>query len=219
MAKKEETKQAEGIEVKDIKEAQEKIAELQKDGSLNKPTEEEVNEATKIFNEQAKEFNETKFEIGTPEEFDKVYDFVMEFMDKHVYWTKQGWMGVLRMVEELEQLKKDRKDEAFGLSYHALEFLFFALTNPGGNGLETAKALDAIKETYGEILETTGKILEKARADLKEIQFLQDKVTAMQQGFYLEREDGTEEAAQAAAEEAEGFATPTAEELLNKEKK
>jgi len=199
------------IEVKDLKEAQEKIEELRKDSSINKPTEKEINEATKIFNEQAKKFNETKFEIGKPEDFDKVYGFVMEFMEKHVYWTKQGWMGVLRMVEELEQLKKDHKDEAFGVSYHALEFLFFALTNPGGSGLETAKALDAAKETYGEVLDLAGHRLEEARKELKEIQFLQDQVTAMQQGFYLERED-----APIPEEQATAFAAPSTDDLLKK---
>lgn len=210
MAKKEKIKEAESIEVKDIKEAQEKIAELQKDGSVNKPTEEEINEATKLFNEQAANFNTRKFKIGEHEEFDKVFGFVLEFMEKHVYWTKQGWMGVLRMVEELDQLKKERKEEPFGVSYHALEFLFFALTNPGGNGLETAKALDAVKDTYGEVLDLTGKVLEAARAELKDIQFLQEQVAAMQQGFYLEKEDGVEEV------EAEAFAAPTTDELLKK---
>lgn len=201
-----------GVEVKDLKEAQEKIEELSKDSSLNKPTEEEINEATKMFNEQAAQFNGKRFEIGSVEDADKFLDFVLEFMEKHVYWTKQGWMGVLRMVEELEQLKKDKKeDEPFSVGYQALEFLFFALTNPGGNGLESAKAIDAVKEVYGEVLESSGKVLEAARAELKEIQFLQDKVTAMQQGFYLEREPVAEEDV-----ENSGFAAPTADDLLKK---
>jgi len=203
-----------GIEVKDIKEAQEKIAELQKDSSVNKPTEDEINEAVKIFNEQAADFNSKLFEIGTPEKAEEIYDFMLEFLEKYVYWTKQGWMGVLRMDEELKIRKKERKEgDPFEVGYQALEFMFYMLTNPGGTGLKTAKAIDKVKELYGEILDSTGKKLEEARAQLKEIQFLQDKVTAMQQGFYLEREDGVAE------EENLDFPTPTTEDLLNKKDK
>jgi hypothetical protein len=203
-----------GIEVKDIKEAQEKIAELQKDSSVNKPTEDEINEAVKIFNEQAADFNSKLFEIGTPEKAEEIYDFMLEFLEKYVYWTKQGWMGVLRMDEELKIRKKERKEgDPFEVGYQALEFMFYMLTNPGGTGLKTAKAIDKVKELYGEILDSTGKKLEEARAQLKEIQFLQDKVTAMQQGFYLEREDGVAE------EEDQDFPSPTTEDLLNKKDK
>jgi len=201
------------MEVKTVDEAAEKIAELQKDGSINKPTEAEINEATTVFNEQAKQFNEKRFEIGTPEKANEYFDFVLEFMDKHVYWTKQGWMGVLRMVEELEQLKKDLKEgECFSVGYQALEFLFYALTNPGGNGLQSAKELEAIAETYGKVLEDSGKVLEAARKELKEIQFLQDQVTAMQQGFYLEREDGVLQEG-----EEPQFTAPSTDDLLKKE--
>lgn len=202
------------IEVKTVDEAAEKIAEIQKDSSVNKPTEKEINEATKIFNEQAAEFNGKRFEIGAPEKGDKYLDFVILFMDKYVYWTKQGWLGVIKMTEELEQFKKDKKEgEPFSLGYQALEFLFYALTNPGGTGLKSAKDLESVAEIYGEIIEDSGKVLEQARKDLKEIQFLQDQVTAMQQGFYLEREDGV-----AKEEEDQGFASPSADDLLKKEK-
>lgn len=199
------------IEVKSVDEAAAKIAELQKDGSLNKPTEAEINEAVKVFNEHAKQFNEKRFKIGTPEKANNYFDFVLTFMEKHVYWTKQGWMGVLRMVEELEQLRKDLKEgECFSVGYQALEFLFYALTNPGGNGLQTAREIEKVAEIYGEVLESTGKVLEEARKELKDIQFLQDQVTAMQQGFYLEREDGVSQ------EENSSFASPSTDDLLKK---
>ena len=121
------------IEVKNIAEAQAKLAELNKDNSINKPSEAEVNAATDEFNKLAASFNGKKFKIGTVKQADESFDFVLEFMEKHVYWTKNGWMGVLKMHEELTETKKNKKkNEAFRVGYQALEFLFYALTNPGG---------------------------------------------------------------------------------------
>jgi hypothetical protein len=202
------------IEVKDIQEAQAKIAELNKDGSLNKPTEAEINEATKVFNEKAAEYNVKQWGIGPPEKALEIYDFMLDFMNKHVYWTKQGWMGVLKMHEELTAAKKVHKEgDSFVVGYQALEFMFYALTNPGGSGLKTAKAIEKVAELYAAIIEFAGKALEAARAELKNIQWLQDKVTAMQQGFYLEKEDGVLEEGE---EPEQSFKTPSTDDLLSK---
>jgi len=199
------------IEVKDIQEAQAKIAELNKDGSLNKPTEEEINAAVKEFNDKAAAYNVKVFPIGDVAKADEIYDFVLDFLENHVYWTKNGWMGVLKMHEELTETRKNRKEEdAFTVGYQALEFLFYALTNPGGTGLESARAIEKVSDIYIETMELAGTELEAARTELKDIQWLQDKVQAMQQGFYLEREDGV------APPDEPTFASPTADDLLGK---
>ena len=199
------------LEFSSIKEAQEKLAKLSEEQTLNKPTEEEINEATKDFNAQASKFNGKKFPIGTAKKADKIYDFLLLFLEKHVYWTKNGWMGVLKMHEELTDAKEKRKEkDPVSVGYQALEFLFYALSNPGGTGLESAKEIEKLADIYIETLEFAGKELEKAREELKDIQFLQDKVTAMQQGFYLEKEDGVE------VEEEPTFAAPTVDDLIKK---
>ena len=204
------------IEVKNIAEAQAKLAELNKDNSINKPSEAEVNAATDEFNKLAASFNGKKFKIGTVKQADEIFDFVLEFMEKHVYWTKNGWMGVLKMHEELTETKKNKKkNEAFRVGYQALEFLFYALTNPGGSGIESAKAIEKVANLYAEVIELAGKQLETSRKELKEVQWLQDKVTAMQQGFYLEREDGV--APPEEGKEVQGFEAPSADDLLKKE--
>ena len=201
---------AKEIELGSIEEAQEKLAEMAGDPSLNKPSEEEINEATKDFNDKAAAFNGKMFPIGDAEKADEIYDFVLEFLEKHVYWTKNGWMGVLKMHEELTETRKNRKeDEPFNVGYQALEFLFYALTNPGGTGIESAKAIEKVADIYIETMEFAGKELEAAREELKDIQWLQDKVAAMQQGFYLEKEDGPEI-------EEPTFASPSADDLLGK---
>jgi hypothetical protein len=180
------------IEVKNVAEAQEKLADFAKDSSINKPSEEETLAAEKKFDEAAKAFNIKLFTIGTEEEAMEVSDFLLTFLDKFVYWTKNGWMGVLKLHEEITEFKKNYKDGPYGLGYQALEFLFFALTNPGGSGLATAREIEKVAEMYGKMVEYAGKKLELARAELKEIQYLQEEWNAMLQGFYLVREDGVE---------------------------
>ena len=214
MAKKKEMAQPKEIEVKDIAEAQEKIAQLNLDASLNKPSPKEVEQAAKDFEQAKKDFEAKKFEIGEEEEAEAIYDFIIEFMEKHVYWTKNGWMGVLRMHEELTESKKNyKKGDRFGVGYQALEFMFYAITNPGGTGLASAKAVEKVADFYAHVIELAGKVLEITREELKDVQWLGDKAAAMTQGFYLEKEDGTKEAHEAATKDA-GFASPSADDLI-----
>ena len=206
---------AKEIELNSIEGAKEKLAELSEEQQLNKPTEEEINEATKDFNSKAAQFNGKRFKIGTKKNAEAIYDFLLEFLEKYVYWTKNGWMGVLKMHEELTKAKEDRKEnDPFSIGYQGLEFLFYALSNPGGTGLESAKAIEKLADIYIETMELASVQLEAARKELEDIQFLQDKVTAMQQGFYLEREDGV------ATEDDDidlgAFSAPTVDDLIKK---
>jgi hypothetical protein len=199
------------IDVKNI----EDIEEILSDPSINKPTEAEINEATKEFNSKAAAFNKKAFKIGPAKKADAIYDFVLDFLENHVYWTKNGWMGVLKMYEELTATRKNKKEkDAFVVGYQGLEFLFYALSNPGGTGLESAKSIEKIADIYIETLEYAAKKLEAGRKELEDIQFLQEKVTAMQQGFYLEKEDGVE----IDGEEVNmgQFAAPTIDDLIKK---
>ena len=202
------------IEVKDFAEAQAKIAELNKDNSINKPSDAEVKQAAVDFEQAKKDFEAKKFAIGTPEQAKGIYVFIIEFMEKHVYWTKNGWMGVLRMHEELTESHKNYKNgDCFGIGYQALEFMFYAITNPGGTGLASAKEVEKVADFYGSVIEMTGKVLEESRLELKDVQWLGDKAAAMQQGFYLEKEDGTQEAYDAKNAE---FTSPSPDDLLKK---
>ncbi len=199
------------IDVKNFNHAQKLIAELTKDGSIsNKPTDDEVKEYAKEFEKAKIGFEEKQFEIGETEKADEIYDFILDFMENHVYWTKNGWMGVLRLHEELTESKKNKKDgDRFVVGYQALEFLFYALSNPGGTGLAAAKQIEKVADIYAEVIEATGKVLEDARVELKDVQWLGDRAAAGQQGFYLEKEDGTQEA------HDEAFKSPSPDDILN----
>jgi hypothetical protein len=194
-------------------EAQKEIKKLTLDASANKPSQEETEKAAKDFESKKIDFENRKFKVGAAKDADEIYDFMLDFLENHVFWTKNGWMGVLRMHEELTESKKTKKkNEAFSVGYQALEFMFFALSNPGGYGLASAKRVETVAEFYGNLIETTGKVLEDSRKELADIQFLGEQAAAMQQGFYIEREDGIVQP----GPEGEGFEPPSIDELLRK---
>ena len=203
------------IEVNSLNEVKDILNTLN-DGSINRPSEKEVEVAKKEFDNATKNFNETLFKIGEPKEFEEIINFLLTFIEKYVYWTKNGWMGVIKLYEELIATKKKNRKTGtyFTLAYQALEFVFYVLSNPGGNGLESAKEIEKLADIYAKVYEYVGKQLEEARKILKKIQYAQDKYTAMQQGFYYEREDGVELKENNKIPNKTIFEIPSAEDLL-----
>jgi len=163
----------------------------------NKPTEEEV-EAKKLeVEESSKNFSVKSWDIGDGEKAQSYIDYIAHFMRNRIFWTKNGWMGVLKMNEELkdaEKFIKENPGQPLKLGYQAMEFLFYSFQNPGGIGLQAAQDFESENDTYAEVFNDLGEQLAAARKELKDIQFMQEQYVAMQQGFFLEVEEETEEA-------------------------
>ena len=176
------------LEINSAEEAIEAIKKIDPDNKLPKPTDEEKKVAYEEFAKAVSDFNNKAFEIGTPEKMREVADYLLSFNEKRVFWTKQGWMGVIKLNEEIRATRDKAVGIPFTLGYQALEFTYFALTNVGGIGLTTALEMEKEALIYGEVTELVGAQLEAARNELKEIQFLQEKWAAYEQGFYYERE-------------------------------
>ena len=182
------------------------MAELTKDPSLNlnKPSEEEIVAAQKEFEEAAKTFTIKTYPIGKPEEAEEFYNYLIHFINNRYLWQKEAWMGTIKLVEELESsagLFRSEKDKSLLVGYQALEFVFFALSNPGGLGLQAAKDFEEENDIFIRVATAAGDQLEQARSSLKEIEFLQQKWGAMAQGFYLEIEPKPDEDLPEGAEE------------------
>lgn len=179
-------------------EAVQRIEELKDSkGNKNKPSEEEIKAAEKEFNEALESFTNNTYTIGTDANAKKIYAFLQTFIQKYVFWTKNGWMGVVKFNEELNaKVAEYKAGDLVTFGYQALEFLNYILSNPGGYGLQSAKNIVKYAEIYSAVLDETGLKLKTAREELKDLQFLQDKVASMNQGFYLEREDGVEQPSQ-----------------------
>lgn len=187
MAKKE--KPAE-LEINNVKELDEKLAEAIKDNP-NKPSDEEVEEAKKEFEEASRDFSVKSWNIGEEADAAEMLSYLQHFVRNRLFWSKNGWMGVIKMQEELDDAEKflaSNPKSHLKLGYQALEFMFYSLQNPGGVGLQAALDFEQENEVYAKCFDAIGKQIASARAELKDIQFLQDKYAAMVQGFYLEVE-------------------------------
>ena len=204
----EEIKQGE-IEITSTEELNKKISELTKDPSLNKPSEEEIEQAKVEFEEAVKDWKAGKsYEIGKPEQAQEIYDYITHFIRNRFVWQKDAWLGVIKLSEELqaaEELFKGKKNAPLVIGYQALEFVYYAFTNPGGIGLQSALDFEQENELFAKSATAIAEQLETARADLKNLEFLQQRWGAMSQGFYLEIEPPADE------DDAEG------EELLTEE--
>lgn len=176
------------IEINNIKDLQEQLDKAVAE-TKNKPTDEEIKIAGEEFEKAAKNFPGKMWEIGVEEQSRGFVEYLQYFVDNRIFWTKNGWMGVVKLKEELQAAANLLNGkEPLKLGYQAVEFTYYSLMNPGGIGLESAKNFEAEGEQYLPLMEAVSLALQKAREELKEIQFLQDKYAAMQQGFYYERE-------------------------------
>jgi len=179
------------IEINNTEELNEQLNKIVRDSSINKPSKEEIQQAKEEFEKALNEWKNKIYTIGKPEEAQEICDYIRYFIKKRFIWHKDAWMGVIKLTEELdaaEILFKGKKDESLKVGYRALEFIYYALTNPGGIGLEEAIEFEKEHERYIKIAVYVAKELEKARKELKNIDFLQQRWAAMEQGFYLELE-------------------------------
>lgn len=183
------------LEINNVKELDEKLAEAIKNND-NKPSDEEVEEAKKEFEEASKTFGTKLWEIGKKEDSQENLDYIEHYMQNRVFWTQTGWMGVIKMQEVIDDTQsalRENPDVHLAFGYQALEFMFYSFQNAGGVGFQAAKDFESENEIYARVFDAVGSKIAEARKELKEIQFLQDKYAAMAQGFYLEVEDGPEE--------------------------
>jgi len=155
---------------------------------MPKPTPEEVAQFKLEFETAVKGFDDLKWEITEKGDFaaNDVAIFLRDFMARFGFWTKTGWMGMIKMDEELKKAMLVVDDNtALQFNYQALEFLAYMLTNPGGIGVEIAYEFEKIADKYSKLALVVGTQVENARKELKRIQYLQEKWGAASQGFYL----------------------------------
>lgn len=155
---------------------------------IGKPTPEEVAQYKSDFDTAVKNFQETKWEVSEKGAFasNDVALFIQDFMKKFALWSKTGWMGMIKMDEELKKAMKAVSDDTcLSFDYQALEFCAYMLSNPGSIGLDAAIEFEKIADKFSKFGILIGKRVEEARAKLKEVQFLQEKYAAGEQGFYI----------------------------------
>jgi len=160
-----------------------------KESILNKPTPEEILAFKKDFDESLENFHATRWDLSEEKgafASNDVGIFLLDFMKRFAFWTKTGWMGMIKMEEEIQAALKAVTDEnPISLDYQGLEFCAYMLSNPGGVGLQLALDFEKIADKYAKVSMTVARQQEDARASLKDIAYKQEKYAAAEQGFYL----------------------------------
>jgi hypothetical protein len=155
---------------------------------VKKPTPEEVEEYKNDFSNALKTFEASKWQISEAGQFgvNDVGIFLMNFMEKYAFWSKTEWMGLIKMEDEIKKAMT-MSDPSIGiaLNYQALEFCAYMLANPGGTGIKLAKEFETQADKYAKVGMVVGSQIEEARKRLKDLQYLQEKWAAAEQGFYL----------------------------------
>lgn len=190
------TKKAELRVVKDEKEEPVK----------GKPTPEEVLQYKAEFDEAMKQFAEARWPISEPGNTaaNETYFFLLDYMKKYASWEKTQWMGMIKMDQELKKYMQEVNDtRGLAIDYQALEFCGFMLYNPKGTGLISAIEFEQIADRYSKLMMTVGQEVEKAREQLKKVQYLQEKWAAGEQGFYLAELEPKKEESTPEKEEAD----------------
>jgi len=174
----------------------EEALELMQDPSanINKPSDAEVLAAQEEFQSRANKFETQGWEIGPAEEAEANLNYLLHFIENRAYWTKQGWMGLIKMKEEVETIKTAFKEgDSLRLTYQPLVFGYHMLTNPGGVGHTSAVNFENEAKEYGQLLMAMENSFNISQEELKEIQFLQEKWAAYSQGFYYEKDEPIDE--------------------------
>lgn len=165
----------------DVKETKENTNE-----TTEKPTLEDVEKYKNDFSNALKSFENQRWQISEPGKFgiNDVGLYLMDFMKKYAFWSKTEWMGLIKMEDEIKKAMSV-SDPSIGiaLSYQALEFCSYMLTNPGGTGIKLAKEFEAQADKYAKIGMVVGSQIEDARKKLGELQELQEKWGRAEQLF------------------------------------
>ena len=188
-------KKEENFEINKVNDLAEKLKEAV-ENSTNKPTEEEIAEAKLKFEEASSLFATKSWNIGEAKDSRTFVDYLLHFTRNRLFWTKNGWMGVVKLTDELQaasNLLNGKKPLELG--YQALEFCAYMLTMPGGVGIDTAREFESIAKQYSDVGIIVGTKVEEARLELKKIQYLQEKWAAAEQGFYLAEVEALKEVA------------------------
>lgn len=178
--------------------SKEEAMDLMNDPSsnINKPSEEEILAAQEEFQSRAQKFQVKGWDIGDSEIAETHIEYLNHFIEHRAYWVKQGWMGLIKMKEEIDATKATfsvEKGDKLRLTYQPLVFTYHMLSSPGGVGHASAVNFEEEAEQYGKLFADVEIAFKLSQEELKEIQFLQEKWAAYSQGFYYEKDEVLEE--------------------------
>lgn len=151
------------------------------------PTEDEVNEAKKDFEERTVALRDKKdYLIADSTNALRVANFMKKFIE-NAFWTQRYFVGVINFSEYINgfiaECEKEAKDLV--LEYGPMQFAYLMFENYAGKGLEDAKKMAEMWDEYIPIYDTLRTHVEWYNNEVKECERLKQRWGMLAQGYYL----------------------------------
>lgn len=158
-----------------------------------KPTEEEIKEYEEALKEAYEEYEKMPdYTLCQGPRALEVAKMSIEYNNNLYNWKNDEWKGVIMynttMSPIIQELTNGNVD-SFTIDKNNLQWLYYILTNVSGRGLEAAVSFSDHEDVFVELVESVCEAMEKFKDVVENLRFLQDRVAAAYQGFYL-RQDG-----------------------------
>lgn len=157
---------------------------------LNKEvTEDDIKELENRMDAMKEARSAMTYEIADAENGMRVAQFLRDWNANDFVWVKDMWRGVLRFDEFInEQISlMENADTALPLTFDfgALTYVYNAMMQPCGTGLEAAKKMEAMSDEYDAILNTVAMYIDEFQEENKLFQRLGQCLGARYQGYYM----------------------------------
>ena len=151
------------------------------------PTEDEVNEAKKDFEERTIALRDKKdYLIADSTNALRVAKFMKNFIE-NAFWTQRYFVGVINFSEYINgfiaECEKEAKDLV--LEYGPMQFAYLMFENYAGKGIEDAKKMAEMWDEYIPIYDTLRTHVEWYNNEVKECERLKQRWGMLAQGYYL----------------------------------
>lgn len=152
------------------------------------PTDEDIENAKKEFEEFTKELNEKKdYQVADETNALRVAKFMQTFVDRSV-WTGRAFVGVLNfhaLMKDFIEGFDEKNPVPLNLEYGAMQFAFLMFENYGGVGVDSAEWIAENWEEYLPIYEKLHELSDWYELQSKKADNLKQRWAAMAQGYYM----------------------------------
>ena len=153
------------------------------------PTEEDINNAKKDFEDFTKGLQEKKdYLVADAPNALRVAKFMQTFIDRNV-WTGRSFVGVLNfhgLLKDFIESFDENNPKNLELEYGPMQFAYLMFENYGGIGIESANWIAENWDEYLPIYEKLHELNDWYELQAKKSENLRQRWAAMAQGFYLE---------------------------------
>lgn len=163
--------------------------------TTNKPTQEEIAQYEKDYEAIVEKYQglysaSSVFEsVGKEGKGLKYVEVLREYVENRIVWNKDMWQGVIKFAEELKETQEKlstQDNKTLYMSFPALQYMFFIISQPTCTGLASAEWFASVVEEMAELYDAAQEILKQQQKLLEEIKIANDRIAAAHQGCYYE---------------------------------